>query len=361
MPLSPTLPTEEQLLRLERELETSRANEQASKGALHQLHRDLNAAYLKIARQDQKLDSLVRKLRSRADGGDESSGMVQDETVSRLADLANPHNFCRALVHESPYEAARPSIRQLATSPEAVSRIDALWQALPKWATGVISTEDAGFLDGLIHAERPDQVYEVGVASGASSALILRSMADYADAARIWLHSYDIASECYFDPSHQVGDATRTMVPELLEHWKLNVRTTALDVPRCKEGKSLYFIDANHSHPWPAFDLIALLPGLKAGDVVALHDVNLPTITAGKFPDYGAQWLFTDWLGERLQPAVAVPNIGAVVIPENKQVVLTSLIKTLSRPWPLHVKVEEEHLLACEKAFQEFLPESTTA
>ena len=125
-------------------------------------------------------------------------------------------------------------------------------------------------------------------------------MADYGDPSKIWLHSYDIADVCYFELSRAVGDATRAMVPHLLKQWKLTTGTTALDVPRQNHSptKSLYFIDANHSHPWPALDLIALLPGLKPGDHVALHDINLPTITEGKFPDYGVQWLFEDWLGE---------------------------------------------------------------
>lgn len=318
--------------------------------ALHVLHKDLNAAYLKIARLEQKLELVAKKLRR-----DEATP-AEESIVSRLADFAHANNPCRALAQGSSYEISRPPLRHRLTKPEAVERIDALWKTLPAWATGVISYEDAGFLDGLIRDQRPDQVYEVGVASGASSSLILSSMAAYADPSRIWLHSYDIATACYFDPSHAVGDATRSMVPALLKHWKLNVRSTALDVPREKPAgtKSLYFIDANHSHPWPTLDLIAILPGLQAGDVVVLHDVNLPAISGGKFLDDGAQSLFDDWLGERSRPEVALPNIGAIVIPENKNIILTSLVKTLSRPWPTGLKVDEDNLAACEKSFMEF-------
>ena len=334
--------------------EPDQLNDEANKTALQILHKDLNAAYLKIARLEQKLELVSKKLRPNRD----EPSPDEETVVSRLRDLAHPNNPSRALAKGSSYEISRPPLRDRLTQPAAVERIHALWKTLPQWATGVISYEDAGFLDGLIRDLRPDQVYEVGVASGASSALILSSMSAYADPSRVWLHSYDIATQCYFDAAHAVGDATREMVPALLKQWKLNVRSTALDVPHEKpaQTKSLYFIDANHSHPWPALDLIALLPGLQAGDAVVLHDVNLPTITEGKFPDYGAQWLFDDWLGERSRPEVAMPNIGALIIPENKNVILTSLVKTLSRPWPSGLKVDEDHLIACEKSFMEFFP-----
>jgi predicted O-methyltransferase YrrM len=327
---------------------------EADKTALHLLHKDLNAAYLKIARLEQKLELLTKKLRPNRD----ESAPAEVAAVSRLVDLSHPDNLCRALAENSSFEISRPPLRHRRISPETTARVRALWQTLPEWVQGAISCEDAGFLDGLIREVRPDQVYEIGVASGASSTVILTSMAAYADPSRTWLYSYDIATDCYFDPSHAVGEATRTMVPALLKQWKLDLRGTALDVPREKpsQTKSLYFIDANHSHPWPVFDLIALLPGLQPGDVVVLHDVNLPVAKEGRFLDYGAQWLFEDWLGERSWPEVTTPNIGAIVVPENKDILLTSLVKTLSRPWPAGTKIDEDHLAACEKAFAAFFP-----
>jgi len=334
--------------------EPDQLNAEANKVALHLLHKDLNAAYLKIARLEQKLELITKKLRPNRDDG----APVEEAVVSRLVDFAHPNNLCRALAQGSSYEISRAPVRNRLTKPETTERTKTLWKTLPEWVAGAITEEDAGFLDGLIRELRPDQVYEVGVASGASSALILNSMAAYADPSCAWLHSYDIATHCYFDATHAVGDATREMVPALLKQWKLNVRSTALDVPREKpaQTKSLYFIDACHSHPWPALDLVALLPGLAAGDTVVLHDINLPTFTEGKFLDHGAQWLFEDWLGQRLQPEVALPNIGAIVIPENKNILLTSLVKTLSRPWPEDVKIDEDHLIVCDKAFTEFFP-----
>ncbi len=350
---------DEYVAQLERDLHASRANEKTSKAALIQLRQDLNDAYLKIARQQQKIDNLTKKLKS-SRVATQVAVPVEDEPVgslSGLIDLADPDSLSRKLDPTATQAEVRPPARlDLFQEGEAAVRIDSLWDVLPTWTKGMISREDARFLDGVIQEVRPDQVYEVGVASGSSSAVILSSMAIFGDLSRVWLHSYDIAETCYFDPSHAVGDATRAMVPDLLKHWKLNVRTTALNVPleKAPKTRSLYFIDANHSHPWPALDLIALLPRLQTGDHVVLHDINLPTKTSGRFPDYGAQWFFDDWMSDRLVPDVTLPNIGAIIIPEDKKIVLASLVKTLTRPWPLQFTAHD-HLKACEARLAEFM------
>jgi len=352
MSLSTSVLEDERIAHLEHALAESRAIEETNKAALRQFHEDLKEAYFQIARQRQKLDVLTKKLQS---------NRASTEVPSEPAAPTQPS--CELEQKPTPLHT-RPKVRSYPTLTGAdAERIKTLWQTLPSWTKGMISSVDAGFLDTLIKALRPDQVYEVGVASGTSSALILSTMASYGDPSKIWLHSYDITDICYFDPSHAIGDATRTMVPHLLKQWKVNPGTTALDVPRKKasQTKSLYFIDANHSHPWPTLDLIALLPGLKPGDHVALHDINLPTITAGRFPDYGVQWLFEDWVGESIVPDVPVPNIGAIVIPEDKTVIRASLEKTLARPWPLQMTTKSLHVLACELCLSEFLRQSTWA
>jgi len=107
------------------------------------------------------------------------------------------------------------------------------------------------------------------------------------------------------------------MVPHLLKNWELTRRPPRSTFPAKGIPGALFYRRQSH-HPWPALDLIALLPGLKAGDHVALHDTNLPAISDGRFPSYGVQWLFEDWMGDRLVPEVATPNIGALVIPATR-------------------------------------------
>jgi predicted O-methyltransferase YrrM len=343
---------EERIATLEGELQASRAREHAAKAALLDLREQLESACTRIAQQQEKLKLLVAKVQTQR-ATPESQPAASAPSL-RDTDLADPgHPYRQPAGNFSPAPAGRLAI----ANTSGTDRIAALWKSLPKWASGTISTEDAAFLDAIIEKIRPGQVHEIGVASGTSSALILSSMEAYGANGPVWLHSYDLIAKCYFDPSHNVGDATREMVPGLLDRWKLKVGTTALDVRREERpaARPLYFIDANHIHPWPTLDLIALLPGLQPGDCVVLHDINLPAKTAGKFPDYGAQWLFESWLGPRLEPDVAIPNIGAIFIPDDPRLILPGLVQALTRPWTLHRPAEIAHLHHCEQRLAEFV------
>lgn len=329
------------------------------------LESELKSAHDRIARQQEKLQLLVTTLRSsQALPGIGATAPAAPATppAPSLTDtgLALPDHPYRTLIPAA--SLARPAIparRLKITGTESATWVEALWKTVPAWSRGMISGEDAAFLNAVIEKIRPDHVYEIGVASGTSAALILSTMAPFADPFKVWLYSYDITGQCYFDRSRAVGDATREMVPALLENWKLNTAATALDVARDRQlsSRPLYFIDANHIHPWPTLDLIALLPVLKPGDCVVLHDINLPAKTAGKFPDEGAQWLMEDWTGPRLVPDVALPNIGAILIPDDPRELLTSLVKALARPWPKPLVSSEEksHLHACERRLADHL------
>ena len=343
----------ERIAALTNELHASRAREETAVAALRHLHEDLESAYARISQQQEKLKLLVNQVqtkRAATDGACSAPSLL-------AADLAHPGHPYRQLVAKIPQPVPTPAGRVPIAHTSGVARIAALWKGLPSWASGTISTEDAAFLDAMIDKVRPDHFHEIGVASGTSSALILSTMATYSNPSSIWLRSYDLIPECYFDSSRNVGDATREMVPGLLDRWQLKVGTTALDVVRDKPaaGRPLYFIDANHIHPWPTLDLIALLPGLRPGDGIVLHDINLPAKTNGKFPDYGAQWLFETWLGPRLEPDVAIPNIGAIFMPDDVRLVLPSLLLSLSRPWLLRQAAEITHLHRCEQRLAEFL------
>ncbi len=359
MALSASLFSDDRIAQVERDLKAGKALEKRLRTALADMRQEVNEAYLKIARQQRKLKALTKILREkrrlgttpvRAESGN-------DSCLARLLELAG-HKTVRTWNGKKMAEPETPAPLRLdfAQESEAGSRIDGLWDNLPKWARGSISREDARFLDGIIQEVRPDQVYEVGVASGASSAVILSSMAIYGGLSQVWLHSYDVADFCYFDRARALGDAACAMVPDLLNHWKLNANTTALDIPHVHAPgtKSLYFLDANHSHPWPALDLIALLPGLQTGDHVVLHDIGPVRQASGHFADHGTQWFFEDWQGERLAPDVRLPNIGAIIIPEDKRLILASLVKTLSRPWALEF-MATDHIRACEQRLEAYV------
>ena len=338
-PAAPTLSVEEdRLARLEDELKASHETDRRRNAAFAQLHGKLEEALLTVSQQEKQLAVLRRKV--------ESNRPVDLPKLllgwySKLATVADATPSAPVILRSDRDEAAS-------------QRIAALWQRLP-WKTGSITPADEDFLNAVIDKLRPERVYEIGVASGSSSAFILNSMAAHADPAGTWLHSYDIATQCYFDENMAVGSATRLMVPELLGRWKLNLGRTVLDVPRDPESRSLYFIDADHAHPAPTLDLIALLSRLRPGDHVVLHDINLPKMYGGNHTDTGASWLFEDWLGERFWSDEAVPNIGAIVIPDDRTLVRGSLARTLARPWGDWLSGQEDRLKLFEQRLADFL------
>jgi predicted O-methyltransferase YrrM len=198
--------------------------------------------------------------------------------------------------------------------------VDAVYGQRPAWATGSISLSDARFLYDRAFQSTAETVLEIGTASGVSTAVLCAAVAqrssDYSIA------TYDISPTFYGDRRRRAGSAAIEMLPaEQMAHVKLRNPATALDVGDDFPEDSLgfAFIDAAHKHPWPALDLLAVLPSLQPGAEVALHDINLPVIN----PDWqawGVKYLF-DELGveKRVDTASETPNIGSIVVPADKE------------------------------------------
>lgn len=177
----------------------------------------------------------------------------------------------------------------------------------PAWSTGHISLEDAAFLDEMVRELDPAEVIEIGVASGCSSAVLLRALDSLGGERR--LHSFDIANCCYFAKERAVGAAVAELAPDYTRHWRLHTGGDATDAARLLTGRSipLVFIDADHRHPYPTLDLLGVLPALSEYAWVILHDITLDR----KWQVFGPRYLYAGWTGEKRTP-YAGSNIGAI-------------------------------------------------
>jgi predicted O-methyltransferase YrrM len=217
-----------------------------------------------------------------------------------------------------------------------------IYMTRPDWIEGYIAYDDAMYLFArALEADAP-RLVEVGTASGFSTAFLATAADAMRRAGRIGddftVESYDIADRFYADPRHATGDATREMLePELLEHVVFRNPATAQDVVREHEPDSLSFafIDAAHTHPWPTLDLLTLLPTLRPGAEVLLHDINLPRIKPGDEAVWGAKHLFDGLDVEKKHDEVREPpNIGSVWIPEDKESLRQQLVALVDAyPW----------------------------
>lgn len=211
----------------------------------------------------------------------------------------------------------------------------------PRWATAHIASHDATFLAALVRELAPSAMVEIGVASGCSSAVLLQALASSRRESlppMPWLYSFDIAERCCFDPTRRVGDAVDELAPALRPGWHLTTGD-ALQAGRLlrDRGLSFAFIDADHRHPWPTLDLLAILPALRPGAWVALHDIRLRALGTG--PEYdarGAQDLFEAWpWARRVEPREG--NMGVIRLEGSRRAIAGVCRRLLDRPWETSV------------------------
>ncbi len=209
----------------------------------------------------------------------------------------------------------------------------------PAWARGFVPMRDALFLWDMVEAVRPDFVLEVGTASGVSSATLIGAQHALVGPESSLL-TCDTQASCYFDDARPVGSAIGEMVPDLSSRVTVEPYSNASDAARAVPPGSISFafIDANHRHPEPVIDLLALSEVLAPGAWVVLHDIQLTAVSA-VHPDAdwelatGAERLFHGWPFERVCPEGADPverNIGAIRMPPELGAALSVLLRLLS-------------------------------
>jgi len=143
---------------------------------------------------------------------------------------------------------------------------------------GAVSRNDAKFLCDLIQESRPGKCFEIGVASGMSTTFLLKALAKLGPESE--LVSVDISQQYYADRTKEVGYVADAAIPEPgckyglhFHHWSADAEKFAAD------GKfDFVFIDAHHSHPWATLDTMLVLPFVKPGTWITVHDIALKDI-----------------------------------------------------------------------------------
>ena len=207
---------------------------------------------------------------------------------------------------------------------------EAVYSKRPSWVKGSISLSDAAFLHDRALRSGVDTVVEIGTASGVSTAVLCDAVAR--NAGEYTVVTYDISPTFYGDRRRRTGSAAMEMLPaDQMAHVKLRNPATALDVRDDYPEDSLgfVFIDAAHKHPWPCLDLLAVLPSLQPGAEVVLHDINLPLINP-EWQVWGVKYLFDELdLEKHADPASDTPNIGSIVVPDDKELLRRQVVATM--------------------------------
>lgn len=216
---------------------------------------------------------------------------------------------------------------------------------------GAVDGHDIRFLASLLDEFRPKTVVEIGCASGFSTAA-LALMMDQLGPGR--LHSFDIATRFYADPSKLLGFLLEEVLPLRAVNVALHPGKTSLDVAAVLQGAriDLCFIDACHAHPWPTLDTLAVLPLMAPGGLIVHHDLRMYQDTRPGYYACGPKIVLDQvpprhrvWFSSRAGGAAATAssnlksrpfgggNIFGIKLPETPSRLARDLAQGFYLPW----------------------------
>ena len=178
---------------------------------------------------------------------------------------------------------------------------------------------DMAFLCGALKTFRPKKVLEIGVAGGATTAIILQTLEDLGEPYE--MHSVDVAEKFYSDNSKPSGFlamfAKEKVFGEMRGTHEFHLgKFLAQVIDEIGGDIDFVVLDTVHKLPGEILDLPAMLPYLKAGSVVVLHDVALHQQNPNMPEYFSNAALFSAVTAEKFlnfdeRAPFRYPNIGA--------------------------------------------------
>lgn len=196
-----------------------------------------------------------------------------------------------------------------------------------------MSQNERYFLNGILRHVKPHKILEVGVAAGGSSAIILNATQDISDSV---LYSADYLDFYYRAPHRKVGFTVPENFPEYLDRWKLFAGgDVSRYIEQIGDGIDFALIDTAHVHPVETLNFLCVLPFMKIGSWVVLHDISLQWSSEYSL---ACKYLFDHVVSEnKLMPTPdSIPlfaNIGAFQITNDTHKNIKDVFMSLTIPW----------------------------
>ena len=203
-----------------------------------------------------------------------------------------------------------------------------------------MSEFESSFLCGLLRQYRPHKIVEVGLAAGGTSAIILQCLQMTGQSYEMF--SVDLSEQFYRGPEHESGYLAEEAKPYLAEtHHKRLLGKLALErIPEIGADIDFLILDTTHVLPGEALDFLALLPYLKDGCVVVLHDVALNYFmqprTSYSDVAYGNKLLFNIVHADvkyLMQDGGSYPNIAAFEVDASTRKHVMDYFSNLTATW----------------------------
>ena len=205
-----------------------------------------------------------------------------------------------------------------------------------------MTEHDSAFLCGLLIEYKPEKVLEVGVAAGYTTAIILGCLEKIGQ--KYQMHSMDY-SEHYYRGNGKMQ--TGFVAGEYIENNRIISHQFHLGGTICDYiddiGNDIDFLilDTMHSLPGELLDFLVLLPYLRDGAVVCLHDVSLNNRVRGWGFQNATNVLYhsvvgdklVNWTNENPDARVAYPNIAAFRINPDTRKYIENVFLSLTMTW----------------------------
>jgi predicted O-methyltransferase YrrM len=212
---------------------------------------------------------------------------------------------------------------------------------------GTIHFGDCLFLTAFVSVLAPSRAIEIGTFGGFSAAVMAAAIRWQHPAERkILVDTIDRNTHSLIEPDKPVGFLLHEMFPALADAVKVHAPAESGIVRELADRDEIEFafIDADHQHPRPLLDLVRLIPFMRSGGWIMLHDIQLGSDSLAKgnhesLPfgaPFGAEWLFDGWPFRKISGG----NIGAVQIPADKTAVIALALRLMRLPFEVGPGIE---------------------
>ena len=204
-----------------------------------------------------------------------------------------------------------------------------------------MTDEERRFINGLIMFYQPKSVLEIGVSAGSGTLNLLNSL-NNTDNTDWTLYSIDNATQVWHDPDLAMGCYAIEKYSDLLNNkWHLITGKDPADVmERIDTQFDFCIIDSDHRHPVEILNFISVLPRLRDGAIVVLHDISLYENDHNPLFYYMAapRLLFSVICADKYVPQFSgydttSPNIAAFQVNDDTRKYCRNLFDILFFPW----------------------------
>lgn len=198
----------------------------------------------------------------------------------------------------------------------------------------MMSYSERNFLNGVIRQLKPKKILEIGVSEGIGSSIILNSIKDIDNS---FLYSIDYNENLYYDNNFKTGYIVNDYFKELHGKWKLYLgATSSRFIDDIGKDIDLCVLDTKHSNPGEFLDFLMVLPYLKKGGYLIIHDIALHSIRKNEeFATCGT--LFAAIKGKKILPHYdnynICNNIGLIILDNDVMEYLFDYFYLLSLKW----------------------------